>query len=199
MYSEAWQDEFANLMLGSPSTGYFLDIGAVTPPNGYGSNSLMFEENGWNGLLVDMDGDGLKSLNRKTPIFVANLGDGTNNTVSMGESLLHLPDVPKLIDYVSIDLEGQDYLVVKSIVDAGYEFKVLTIEHNLYSQNPGTKEQKYDTFIYLSSKGYIRVVDNAGNRASKGNLHEGWAFEDWYINPKYVNYQEAMKKIKEPA
>jgi hypothetical protein len=102
---------------------------------------------------------------------------------------------PSVVDYLSVDIEGFDLLAVSSFLQGGYDFKIATIEHNLYSRNPGVDALKQNIFNLLSQSGYIRVVDNAGHMAFAGNLHNGWAFEDWYINPKYVNYRDVMSKI----
>ena len=85
MYSQAFQDEFVDVLLKSPAKGFFVDVGAGCDPDGIGSNSLMFEQ---------------------------------------------------------------------------------------------------------------RIVDNAGHMAVTEDLHRGWPFEDSYINPKHINYRDAIAKIK---
>jgi len=192
-YSEAFQDQFVDLMLDYPKTGFFVDIGAGTQPDNMGSNSLHFEKSGWNGIVIDADSSLIH--NRNCIKYFGFVGDGTNNTVDAGNVLTSL-NCPQIIDYLSIDLEGMDLIILQSILKSNYEFKVLTIEHNLYSLNPGVQELKTNIFTFLSSNGYIRFVDNVGNRANKQNLHEGYIFEDWYINPKYIKYKEALQKVK---
>lgn len=200
MYSEACQDEFVNLALGEPKSGFFVDVGAVcyTTDGGYhphkGSNTFMFEQNGWSGVAIDMNTDGL--VGRKCNCLSATIGDGTKGTTLLGQLLREDGKTPDLIDYLSVDIEGQDYNAVRSFHESGYRFKVATIEHNLYSRNQGVDELKRDIFLYLTQQGYLRVVDNAGNRGTFSNLNDGWPYEDWYIDPMHVNYRWLMEELK---
>lgn len=195
MYSEAWQDEFVDLLLDSPQTGYFVDVGAGYDEEADGvinSNSLMFEQRGWDGIAVDCDAHRMRT--RKCKTHVAFIGNGQNNTMLLAD-VLNQHESPKLIDYLSLDIEGPEYVGLVSVLGMGYEFKIITVEHNLYACNPGVAENKQNIFNLLNLFGYIRVIDNAGHRAIKGNLHNGYPYEDWYINPKYVSYQDVLKKL----
>jgi hypothetical protein len=194
MYSQASQDDFVNLVLNNQQQGYFVDVGGGCADLKTESNSLLFEELGWKGLVVDADKS--RFFNRTCSFEQAFVGDGNNGTQKLG-NILEKHKVPKIVDYLSIDIDGPDFDAVKSFIESEYSFKVATIEHSIYSQNPGVYELKMNTFMLLSSCGYVRIVDNAGHRATLNNLHAGWPFEDWYINPKFVNYQEIIKKIRE--
>jgi hypothetical protein len=199
MYSEACQDEFVNISLGQPKTGFFVDVGACCyDMNGKhhenrGSNTFMLEQMGWNGIAIDMDIAGLK--HRKCKCISATIGDGTNETSLLGELLKKIDSTPQLVDYLSIDIEGQDFNAVKSFHDAGYRFKIATIEHNLYSRNPGVDQLKEDIFFFLSKLGYVRIVDNAGHRGTLKNLSIGYPYEDWYIDPNHIDYKWLSKQI----
>jgi len=194
MYSQASQDDFVNLVLNKQQQGYFVDVGGGCSDSKIESNSLFFEELGWKGLVVDADKT--RFFNRNCYFEEALIGDGNNGTQKLADILVK-HQVPKIVDYLSIDIEGQDFNAVKSFIESDYSFKVATIEHNLYSRNPGVVELKTMIFNFLASNGYVRVIDNAGHQATLKNLHMGWPFEDWYINPKYINYQEVSKKIRE--
>lgn len=193
MYSQASQDDFVDMVLEGQTKGYYVDVGGACDDHTQGSNSLMFEQRGWNGLVVDNDPH--RMVGRKCSFANTFIGDGSNNTKKLGD-ILKENNVPELVDYLSIDIEGQDFNALKSFIESGYSFKVATIEHNLYSRNPGVDQLKADIFNILAANGYVRVVDNAGDKATLKNLHAGWAFEDWYINPKYVNYQKTISKIR---
>lgn len=184
------------MLLKSPAKGFFVDVGAGCDPGGIGSNSLMFEQRGWEGIAIDGDPSRLSVRDCRTckPIACF-IGDGTNDTRILSDVLAE-NGCPELVDYLSIDIEGNDFKAVKAFIDCGYSFKVATIEHNLYSRNPGVDELKRDIFDFLSIKGYVRIVDNAGHMAVAEDLHRGWPFEDWYINPKHINYRDAITKIK---
>jgi len=193
MYSQAYQDRFVDMMLNSPSEGFFIDVGAgCDDERGIGSNSLMFEQRGWKGIAIDELPERMKG--RHCECVSCLIGDGSNNTRLLSE-VLREKNCPSVVDYLSVDIEGFDLFAVASFLQGGYDFKIATIEHNLYSRNPGVDALKQNIFNLLSQNGYIRVVDNAGHMAFAGNLHNGWAFEDWYINPKYVNYRDVMSKI----
>lgn len=193
MYSQASQDDFVDLVLNKQASGYFVDVGGGCADPKVESNSLLFEERGWKGIVLD--GDVNRMQNRSCICVTAMIGDGSSETRKLGD-ILKENDAPSIVDYLSIDIEGQDFNAVKSFVESGYTFKVATIEHNLYSQNPGVGELKANIFNFLSLNGYVRVVDNAGHQASLDNLHAGWPFEDWYINPKYTRYKEVIEKLK---
>lgn len=193
MYSQAYQDEFVDLALNKQDRGFFVDVGAGCDDPTDGSNSLMFEQRGWNGVAVDADINRMRNRNCKTVSCL--IGDGTNNTVELGKILRELTNTPDTVDYLSVDIEGQDFFAVKSFHDCGYRFKVATIEHNLYSRNPGVDRMKNDIFHFLTNHGYVRVVDNAGHKATLKNLHNGWAFEDWYVDPKHIDLGRLMIDI----
>jgi hypothetical protein len=193
MYSQASQDDFVDLVLNNQKNGYFIDVGGGCTDPKTESNSLLFEERGWKGIVVDGDVNRMKD--RSCICVTTMIGDGSSGTKKLGD-ILKENNVPSVVDYLSIDIEGQDFNAVKSFIESGYTFKVATIEHNLYSQNPGVVELKSNIFNLLSLNGYIRVVDNAGHQATFDNLHRGWSFEDWYINPNHAKYKEIIQKLK---
>jgi hypothetical protein len=191
-YSQASQDDFVDLALGSPLTGYFVDVGAGCDDPKIESNSLIFEERGWNGIAIDMDPFRLQG--RKCKCYFSKIGDGTNGTESLGQILI-FNECPKVVDYLSVDLEGIDLIATRSFIENGFRFKVATIEHNLYSFNPGVADLKRDICSLLEANGYVKIVDNVGHMAKIGSLHQGYAFEDWYIDPLVVDYLATLQKL----
>jgi hypothetical protein len=95
-----------------------------------------------------------------------------------------------------VDIDGLDFVAVKSFVEGGYRFKVATVEHDLYSNRPFAEASKRDVFFLLASQGYVRVVDNAGTRATVGRWHDGYPFEDWYIDPYHVDYKTLVSALR---
>jgi hypothetical protein len=79
-------------------------------------------------------------------------------TISL-KDLLDKHDCPQVIDYVSIDTEGTEFLILNSY-DFSRKFNVLTIEHN-------DTETKQPVIDLLKSKGYIHVVPEL-------SLHDSW-------------------------
>ena len=193
---QAWQDQFADLVLMNDNgnllqNGFFVDVGAGTEPeiDWACSNSLVFENRGWKGIAIDFDPNRLRG--RSCICESCMIGDGSNGTNTLAE-VLNKNNAPKVIDYLSVDVEGYDLIATASLIEAGYTFKVLTIEHNLYCQGQGFKNE---IFNYLSTKGYIRVVDNAGDLADIEDLHRRYLFEDWYIDPRLVDYRNTISRI----
>jgi hypothetical protein len=193
MYSQAYQDKFVDNLLSHPKTGYFVDVGAGTDPSNDGSNTLMFEQRGWDGIAIDMDAH--RMVNRNCKTVACKIGNVNDGGLLLGD-ILKSNNVPTIVDYLSIDLEGSDLDALRSFIESGYRFKVLTIEHNLYSMNPGVGELKRDIFLFLTQHDYVRVGDNIGHQATKENFYAGWAFEDWYIDPTQVSYTKAIKILR---
>jgi hypothetical protein len=193
---QAWQDQFADLVLMSDNgilqkDGFFVDVGAGTEPevDWGGSNSLVFERRGWKGIAIDSDPNRLRG--RSCICESCMIGNGFDGTTTLAEVLVK-NNAPKVIDYLSVDVEGYDLIATASLIEAGYTFKVLTIEHNLYCQGPKFKNE---IFNYLSTKGYIRIVDNIGDLADIEDLHRRYVFEDWYIDPRLVDYRTTVSRM----
>jgi FkbM family methyltransferase len=74
---------------------------------------------------------------------------------------------PKHIDYLSIDTEGSEFIILKDFDFARYTFRVITVEHNYTSQ-------RRDLFELLTSVGYQRVYPEISQ------------FDDWYINSSFI-------------
>lgn len=88
-------------------------------------------------------------------------------------------NVPNIIDYVSLDIEGCELAALEGWPWETHEAILWTVEHNLYRENDSG--MKNDIFNFLTKKGYERVMDNVSCKDSN-NL----PFEDWYVNKKYL-------------
>ena len=62
-------------------------------------------------------------------------------------------NIPNKINYISIDTEGTEYEILKSIDLKKYDIKIFTIEHN-YSTNRDL------IYKYLTKFGYVRVLES---------------------------------------
>ena len=71
-------------------------------------------------------------------------------------------NIPNKINYISIDTEGTEYEILKSIDLKKYDIKIFTIEHN-YSTNRDL------IYKYLTKFGYVRVLESFSD------------FDDWYV------------------
>lgn len=193
-YSQASQDVFVQKILEDSPTKFFVDVGAgydFSKDQEINSNSLLLENSGWEGIAIDLDMHRMQE--RKCACCAVKLGDGSEDTKLLSQ-VLRENCCPKLVDYLSIDLDGLDYQTVRQFIEGGYEFKILTIEHDLYSGK--NQAMKGDIFLFLSAHGYVRFANNVGLSGTLENLHTGYPYEDWYINPKYLNYSEVLRKMK---
>lgn len=84
-YSQAQQDLFAYYLCGS--NGYFLDLGCSNPIEI--NNTYLLENNGWKGLLFDIDADFISKCQkiRKNPAFLVDL------RIDNIQDILKCPDV----------------------------------------------------------------------------------------------------------
>lgn len=77
--------------------------------------------------------------------------------------LLEKYNAPKVIDYLSLDTEGSEYEILKTMDFTKYKFRTITVEHNKGAR-------KNQIFNLLTNNGYTLVETD-------------WPdFEDWYIN-----------------
>lgn len=197
-YSQAGQDLWVLNLLKNKKNGFFLDIGAYDGVK-Y-SNSYLLEKNfNWNGLMVEAHPNNYDSLrkNRKSIIapyaisdingdilFENNYGTGSKITSDNGfkvecitfKKLFQIYDVPKIIDYMSLDIEGYEYKSLTEFPFDEYKCKTITVEHNLYL---GDDENKKKINEILIKNGYTLLNENV--------THDELPFEDWYINTNILN------------
>lgn len=64
------------------------------------------------------------------------------------------------------------------LIDFGFIFKSITIEHNLYLGKDFDEKERLPQRVLLLNAGYMLSCPDVG--------FEGNKFEDWYINPKYL-------------
>ena len=90
-------------------------------------------------------------------------------------------NAPKVIDYVSVDIDPMSMIGLNNFPFDEYEFKVMTFEHDTYRNGP---EQKELAYALLTEKGYVRLCNNVNVPEAQG---VGLYFEDWWVNPKYFS------------
>ena len=83
------------------------------------------------------------------------------DTISLN-ALLEKYDAPETMDYLSIDTEGSEFEILKSLNFEKYRFRVITVEHNF-------TESRQAIFDLLSKNGYRRIFENVSQ------------FDDWYV------------------
>jgi FkbM family methyltransferase len=87
-------------------------------------------------------------------------------TISLNDLLLQ-HDVPKIVDYLSIDTEGSELQILSELDFTVWKFRVITVEHNFTEQRPLIHD-------LLVSNGYVRVCETPSR------------FDDWYLNRDLV-------------
>lgn len=176
--SQFGQDKIILDILNKKTNGYFLDIGAADGE--LINNTLILEkEYNWNGLSVDpfpMNFDNRKTKVAREVIFNGNeveftCGDflggvtetlGTHkeriktaNTIKLKSitprELLIKYEVPREIDFLSLDTEGSEYEILKLFPFEEYKIKTILVEHN----NEFLKQDRI--YELLTSKGYQRL------------------------------------------
>lgn len=160
-YSQVGQDLWVLSMFHKGYKGTFLDIGCFLPF--YLNNTYLLELNGWTGVSVDVV-DYSKRWEKRDTKFIHSNG---SNFLLTGN-----------YDYLSLDVEGNGkrYEVLKSIMDQGPEFKVVTIEHDAYRGYEKTERDPQR-----------RLLKSLGYELYKPDVEfNGSAFEDWWINPRLL-------------
>jgi len=196
--SQVGQDVWALQMLKNKRNGFFLDIGALDGI--YLSNTYMLEkEFGWTGIAIEADPSTYNNMinirncicvnkaitnfngkcyfqqNRESGMIASSGIEVEAITLS---ELFKLFNVPKIIDYISLDIEGGEYNALLGFPFNEYHFLTLTVEHNLYV-SPENAKHKENIFNILTSNNYIRFKENVD--------HLGYIFEDWYVHSLLIN------------
>lgn len=175
-YSGGQQDIFVLSVLGINSPGTFVDIGCKEPINH--SNTALLEKYGWNGIGIDINNYSIEwKYQRPNSRFIQ------SDALKVDyKNVFEQNNMPNVITYLSLDLDGRGiaYKALKDIIETGYEFKILTIEHDAYSGN--TFSDKIPQRELLIDKGYVLV-----RRCE--------IIEDFWINPKYVAPEQYTKFV----
>ena len=164
MSAQARQDEFVLSLI---DKGTFIDIGCYHPEKF--NNTYLLEQHGWVGIALDIFDFSEMWLSRTTPFIWA---DALTYDYS---------DLPQLIDYLSLDVEGEgDRFKVLQRVMFARDFKVITIEHDIYKGYEKTEAEPQRKL--LTELGYHLLCKNV--------MADTRPFEDWWVNPKYLDGYE---------
>jgi hypothetical protein len=172
-YSQASQDQFAHCILhqilDQRSGGYYLEIGAGHPS--YGNNTYFFEKNyEWKGISIDIS-DEFKKVWASTRQNTLLIEDATRADY---QSILQ--SFPRVIDYLSLDIDCSYDVVLRRIFLADHVFKVVTIEHDFYRLGD---KFRHDEREILSSLGYYLLCPDVSVFFNGKDS----VFEDWWVHP----------------
>lgn len=168
-YSQAGEDAWIVENLPLPETGTYVDIGCGHPFE-FGSNTAFLRDRGWHGVNVDGDPRYIKDWKDiKDPFVCAVISPyptvtfyfhpnepylsrvskhGKEKAAMRLETLLYANDIQK-IDFLSIDVEGHEYDLLKSLDFGKHDPTIIIVEYN-------TRDIGEDDRIkpFLESKGY---------------------------------------------
>jgi FkbM family methyltransferase len=193
--SQVGQDRWVAETLAFKRDGYFVDIGAYDGV--HISNSYYLEkELGWRGICAEANFElyqklvmsrsvacDLCAVNSYNGICKFQPQDLSGKVQDAGqvvpsktlEAILDQHAAPKIVDYLSLDVEGLEFEILKVFPFDKYSFKLITVEHNLYLNGPQLKTQLKEV---LTANGYEITRENV---ADSGN-----AFEDWYVHSGFL-------------
>ena len=105
----------------------------------------------------------------------------SNNGITINcsrlDTLFSINNVPKKIDYMSLDIEGYEFEALKTFPFMTHKCSLITVEHNLYCDGPENKNKINEL---LTKNGYNLFFDNV----TSNNL----PFEDWYVYGEINDY-----------
>jgi hypothetical protein len=166
MYSQAGQDRWVLAM--HPQPGSYLEIGASHPT--LINNTYLLEQNGWQGVSFDIDPQNqqLWQQQRKNPLII---------TDALKFDWVSFCDLPFVTDYLQIDIDppAQSFEVLQRIIETGAEFKLITFEHDAYTDGGVVRATSRE---YLTKHGYTLHTADVST--------QGMVFEDWWVNEKYI-------------
>jgi hypothetical protein len=145
------QDKFVCESLKYKKDGTFLDIGCGSYQ--YINNTYYLEkELNWSGIGIDFDGSHKEGWdNHRKASFI--LADATALDY---QQLLEKHNMPKIIDYLSVDLEPPT-LTLKALLkvfEASFSFNIVTFETDFYRE----KSTRGPSRKFLEEKGYVLVL-----------------------------------------
>jgi FkbM family methyltransferase len=179
---QCFEEEWVLNKLNNKREGYFIDSGACDGV--YLSNTLKLEkEFGWNGICVEPLPSFIETLKRVRECNIIQCGlDTTERTFKLRDAhansrledsgsievqcytigtVLKMFQAPSLIDYWSLDIEGNELSILESFPWDSYHINCLSVEHNTNvseENEPGLAQRLINrTKIHelLKSKGFI--------------------------------------------
>lgn len=167
--SKERQDLFVLSVLNKKINGTYVEVGG-----GLGTqenNTYLLEtEYGWRGFSIEYVPWIAETHSvRKNPCLCI---DATNANY---DELFEQHNLGTHIDYLQLDIDPPSGTLsaLKQINFNKYSFSVITYEHDAYN---GGENERIESRKILESHGYTRVISDV--------MHQGWQFEDWYINEK---------------
>ncbi len=174
--SQIGQDRYVTHVFGDDATAvprYYLEIGAHEPRKL--NNTILLEKLGWKGLSLDID----PAYKPRFEAQRCNAFEISDVTTVSWQELFKKHHAPKMIDYLSMDVDEATLATLERFPFDEYQFRIMTVEHDRYRFGP---ERAADIRAILFKHGYEIIVKD---------IHlEGNPFEDWWFHPKHVSEVE---------
>jgi hypothetical protein len=181
--SQAHQESFVLNVLNEKKKGYYVELGGGWPVKN--NNTYLLETKyKWVGVSFENGKKRSKKYNKKRKNKTLMQDAITFNYLNY----FYENNFPKQIDYLQMDIHpAEDTLkALKNLPLDQYRFSVITYEHNGY-QN---KENQIESQKILKQYGYKLVVEGL-------MLFDGIWYEDWWVDPKSVDYERYKSFISE--
>jgi len=131
----------------------------------------MLEQAGWRGWLFDRKPEAVEQCRRtrRAPAFQVDAASFDFRR------FLQEQCCPKIIDYISFDVDSATAAAVRNFPFEEYGFLVMTIEHDLY-RGPAAKQAIVERLAPFGE--YCVIGENM-------EAAPGKPFEDWIVNTRY--------------
>jgi hypothetical protein len=166
---------------------YFVEFGVET---GVECNCRHLYESFWKGLMIEGNEDYYKKLRENYNIFNLNVVNSFITKENIVE-IFEKNNVPKDLALLSIDIDGNDYWVLKEILDS-YQPFVIVAEYNAHYEPPVEWIMKYNpnhlwdgTSYFGSSLQSLTKLCNKFDYALVCTDSKG--VNAFYVNRKYMN------------
>jgi hypothetical protein len=187
--SLARQDEFVLKLLNFKENGFYIDIGSHDSK--IGNNTFAFQSLNWIGMSVELESQHNNSYTNR----VNNTHFNNNALLLDYTTIFKELNFPKVIDYLSLDIDTLSLSVLDKLPFNLYNFSIITIEHDAYLYGDTYRLPQRSI---LKEQGYDLICSNVFVEQDGFNLPNS-AFEDWYIKPEYfdINLIERIKSESE--
>lgn len=184
-YSDAKQDQFVANILDFKKDGYCVDIGSCHSI--ISNNTYFFQSLDWTSISVEIEhGYNETYSTRKKGVHL------NENALEVNyKEVFEEYEFPKVIDYLSLDVDTLSLDVLKVLPFDEYTFRVITIEHDGYIYGDTYREQQRKI---LTEHGYLLLCSNVYVEQS-GYEGKECPFEDWWVYPSEFS-KKLTKKIK---
>lgn len=177
--ASALQDRFVANLLKFKRDGFYLDIGSCHAVSC--NNTYCFEELGWKGICIEKDSAHNESYAKRTCEYI-------NGDALQLDYKKILADAPKVIDYLSLDIDERSTDVLALLPLDTYSFRVITIEHDYYIHSGRFRDKQREI---LKANNYVLLCADVLVPLSNDTKPD-CSFEDWWIHDNVMEEQNIM-------